>query len=897
VRGVPPGVRRALRLPSSRDRLARELDDEVRFHMEQRTAELVALGMSEPDARAEAMRRFGDTDDLKEYCQSIEVATMRRVRAREWWEGWTQDLRFALRQLRRAPGFAGIAIITLALGIGATTAIFSVVRGVLLRPLSYPGADRIVQAWQVTETSRQNQFSDANYDDLRAQSRSFAAIAELSAGGPVSVSGLPEAVRARASFVSRDFFDVLGVSPIRGRLFAPDELQLNGTPAVVVSHGFWQRNLGGSESAIGQKLVFVDRTFTVVGVMPATLQFPADVELWVPRELNEKFASRTAHNFQVVARLADGVTLDQARRDATAIARRLKQQHGDNTTMLDVALVPLQEQIVGKTKSTLMILLAGSLLLLLIACANVVNLLIARQAGRQAEIALRAALGAGRGRLAQLCLAESLMLSLTAGIVGIGIAIAGVKLLLLLQPGTLPRMHEVRVDWQVLAFAIGLASLAAVAMGIITAWRGSRGDLRDALSQSQRTQGGSLSSERVRRGLVVAQVAMAVVLLVAAGLFARSFIRLLDVNPGFRVEQQVVLDVTTGVRGPERIRMYDELLARLTAIPGVRHAGAVNVFPLTGASAGDGTFFIMRAVDERLSVDDFQRLSLDAERTGNAEFRTTSADYFKTMGIPVMAGRVFEDRDVATAPHVAVISASLAKTRWPNENPIGKVIQFGNMDGNLTPFTIVGVVGDVRETSLARDARPTFYATYRQRPNTAWQFNFVMATVGEPTATINAARRVVRDVNPDLPPRIRTIHTIVNNSVSDRRFVLSLVGVFGIAALVLAALGVYSVISYLVAQRGREISIRVALGARSEDILGMVIRQGVTLTFVGILVGAALALGAARVIEKMLFGVTATDPLAYAGVIFLLAVIAVLASWVPARRASRAQAMDVMRVG
>jgi putative ABC transport system permease protein len=893
----PPGVRRALRLPSSRERLARDLDDEVAFHLEQRIAELVGRGMREDEARAEALRLFGDPDDLREYCQSIEVPHMRRMRFHEWWEGWVQDLRFAMRQFARSPGFFAIAALTLALGIGATTSIFSVVRGVLLRPLPYADSERIVQVWQLNGSTRPTQFSDVNFQDVRERSRSFASLAQFQPTGAISVSGIAEPVRVRGAFVTREFFPILRIAPIRGRLFAPEEQRENGTPAVLISHGFWQRNFGGSDSALGSKLLFQGSSFTVVGIMPPTLDFPADVEMWLPRELRPKFPSRTAHNWQVLGRLADGVTVDQARREVSEIAKQMKRELGEETWMTDATLLTLQEQIVGRSRGTLMVLLAGSLLLLLIACANVVNLLIARMAGRQSEVALRVALGAGRGRLIQQCLAESLMLSLIAGALGVLLAAAGVKLLWALQPGTLPRIQGVRVDVQVLAFAIGICALAALVMGIVTAWRGTRGDVREALAQSQRTQGGSMSSERMRRGLVVAQVAMAVVLLVAAGLFGRSFMRLLAVDPGFRADQRIVVDVSTGDNGAELIQIYDALLERFRAIPGVRDAGGVNVMPLAPGGAGNGTFIVMSSLAEKLDMTDFQRLMRDPARTGNAEFRIASEGYFKTMGIPLLDGRAFESRDAADAPHVALISASLAKERWPDGSPLGKVIQFGNMDGDMTPLTVVGVVGDVREAGLAFEPQPTLYASYRQRPVSAGRFNFVLATAGDPTGTINSARQIVREVSPNIPPRIRTIETIVNGSVADRRFVLTLVGVFGIAALALAALGIYSVISYLVAQRSREIGIRVALGARSEDVVRMVLRQGILLGATGMVVGAAVAFGLTRLIEKMLYGVTATDPAAFGAVMLVLGLVAALASWVPARRAARVQAMEVLRSG
>jgi putative ABC transport system permease protein len=891
----PPGIRRALRLPDSAERMARDLDEEVRFHIEERVQDLMARGMNANDARAEALRRFGDTEDLRDYCRTIEESHMRRMRVREWWEGWTQDLRFGVRQLVRAPWFFIIAVTTLALGIAATTSIFSVVRGVLLRPLPYPASDRIVQVWQVQEGGSQSQFSDLNFNDLRSRSRSFAALAEITPASPVSVAGIDEPVRSRAAVVMAEFFEVVRLRPLLGRLFVPEELRQNGSLAVLVSHRFWQRNLGGSATVLGQTLTLDTRVFTIIGVMPPEMQYPTDAELWVARETGETFRSRTAHNFQVIGRLADGVTLEQAQRDVSEIARQLKREHGDETSMTDAALVRLQQQIVGNTESTLLMLLAGSLLLLLIACANVVNLLVARMSSRHTELALRATLGAGRGRIAQQCLAESLMLGLAAAALGVAFAFAGVKLLLLLQPGNLPRMTEVRVDGFVLFFGVAVSILAAAVMGLITAWRGTRGDLREGLSQSQRMQGGSVASDRVRRALVSGQVAMAVVLLVAAGLFGRSFLKLLAVDAGFSAERRVVVEITAGGSNADRVRLYDELLARFRAIPGVNSAGAVNAVPLSGGRTSNGGFIILRDVNETLTIEQFEQFSRIPERSGSAEFRIASPGYFETMGIALARGRLFEERDELNAPHVAVISASLARARWADEEPIGKVIQFGNMDGDLTPFTIIGVVGDVRDRSLTLDPRPTFYASYRQRPRATWRFQFVLRTAADPVTTIGTAQRVVRDVSPNLPPRVRTMEEIVSTSVADRRFVLSLVAVFGIAALVLSVLGIYSVISYLVAQRSRELSIRVALGAQANEVVRMVLRQGMALALIGIAVGLVASYAATRMFESMLYGVSATDPAAFAAVVALLALFALLASWLPARRAARAEAMDVLR--
>ena len=815
-------------------------------------------------------------------------------------QSFVRDLRYVGRAALRTPGFFIVTVLTLALGIGATTAIFTVINGVLLEPLPYPNPERLVQLWQVGEEGGQGQVSDPNFEDWQSQSRSFAAMAQYAERGMVSVSGSVEPVRARAATVSRDFFRVLGVTSVVGRTFSPEEQRVGGTPAVVVSQGFWQRVLGGRPDLGGATLRIGNTVFTVVGVMPASLTFPTGAEIWLPRELSERNPYRTGHNWKAIARLADGVTLEVAQREMSTIARRLKQQYGDETWMFDAAVVPLREQMVGQLRPALVLLLSASGFLLLIACANVVNLLVARMAARQGEIALRLALGAGRARLAQQFVTESLVLSLVGGAIGVLLAVLGVRALMALEPGNLPRLEEIRVSWTVLLFALAVSVAAASALGLFTALRGTRGDLRSALAQAQRTQAGAGSSNRIRSSLVVAQMALALVLLVGAGLLGRSFLRLIDVNTGYRTQRTVVLDMALPSSGDEAgrrqlVQFYDELVSRLGALPGVREVGGVNAFPLSGGRTSNGTFLIMSRPDEPLVMEDVPRLMRDPSRVGEAEFRVASAGYFRAMSIPLIRGRVFDDRDARDAPHVAVISQSLATTRWPGEDPIGKIIQFGNMDGDIRPFTIVGVVGDVRESSLAAEPSPTFYAFHRQRPLMASSINIAMHGDAAPETMIASAQRVVRDLRPDVPARFRTIETVISESVADRRFVLLLVAVFGAAALILATLGVYSVISFLVTQRKQEIGVRVALGAQTGDVLRLVLRQGATLAITGIAIGTLAALALTRLLSGLLYGIGVTDPVAFGLVIGGLTVVALLASYVPARRAARVQPMDILR--
>ena len=824
---------------------------------------------------------------------------MRRMHTREWLEAWGHDFRFAARQFRRAPGFVAVVALTLAIGIGSTTAIFSVVSGVLLRALPYPEPERIVQLWEVTRRGSRINFSDANFNDVVARARSFEALAEVAGPRASTVTGGSEPVRAGVVAASRDYFRVLGVRPLVGRFFVSEEQREGGTPAAVVSESFWRRALGASSTALGRVLRIGDESFTVVGVMPAQVRDPEGADIIFPRELEPRLPSRTAHNFQVMARLRGGVTLDQARSELSAVARNLKAEVGDDTDMSDAAAVPLRDQIVGGIRGPLLLLLGASIILLLIACANVVNLLIARLAARQGEVALRLALGAARHRIIQQCLAESAMLAMAGGIVGVLLAIVGVRVLPMVQAGNLPRAQEVRVDPAVLLFALGVSLLTAVALGLLTAWRGTRGDLRAALAQSQRSLTGS--SERVRRALVVAQMAMTFVLLVGASLLARSFVRLMQVDPGFRTTNAAVIDIAMPASGGgalrDRVRVYDDLLERLGRIPGVSAAGGVNAMPLSADNTTNGTFLVLRSLDEQIPMNDIERIMRDPARAGQAEFRVASPGYFRAMNIPLVSGRLFDDRDAPDAPHVALVSASLAKTKWPNESPLGKIIQFGNMDGDLRPLTVIGVVGDIRQWSLAFAPRPTFYAYYRQRPVQASGFNIVLAAAGNRSALLASAGRVVRDVRADLPARVRPIETIVAESVADRRFLLFVIGVFGAAALLLATLGVYSVISYLVTQRTREISIRMALGAERAEVIRLVLGQGMGLALAGIVMGAAASLGVTRFLENTLYEVSPTDPATFVQMMLVLGLVALLASWWPARRAAAVDSMSVLRSG
>jgi putative ABC transport system permease protein len=806
-----------------------------------------------------------------------------------------QDLRYALRTLRNSPAFTAVAVLTLALGIGANTAIFSVVNGVLLRALPYPEPDELMQVRAVFRSGGLGSVSYPDFRDLREHNRSFEALAAYGSW-TASVAAAGEGLRVGITHVSGDFFGILGVQPILGRVFPPDDERV-GASVVVVGHDYWQRHLGGNPDLADAVVREGEWVNTVIGVLPPGFHFPGETQLWVPRAPRNE--GRTAHNWQVIGRLKVGVSFEQARSDLSAIARRLKQQYGDDMTMADAAVIPLHELLVGRVRPALLILLGAAGFLLLIACANVANLLLARAVSRQRELAVRLALGAGTGRLVRQFLTESLALSLAGGTLGVLLAIWGVDVLLAFEPGRMPRVEEIGVDWVVLAFALAVAVVAALAIGLLPGIRAAKRDVRESLAESQRTHAGGLWSQRVRSVLAALQIALTIVLLAGAGLLARSFLRLIAVDPGFRTRGAVLMDLwlpppRNDAQKAALARFHETLIERLRAVPGIDRVGGVNDFPL-GSSYPNGRFLILNRPDEVANFQDFGRLAREPGRAGEAEFRVASDGYFEAMGIPLLRGRLFETRDAPDAPHVALISQSLAERRWPGEDPIGKLIQFGNMDGDLRPFTIVGIVGDIRERSLATVPRPTFYGYYRQRAGVVYRFHTVMQGAVPPGSMTAAARRIVRELDPEVPLRFHTLEDVVSASLADRRFVLLLLGLFGATAMVVATMGVYGVIAYLASQRTQEMGIRMALGARAGDVVRLLVGQGAGLALTGIAIGLVGAFALTRFLGTLLYAVGANDPVSFAATSVVMLVAVLLASWIPARRAARVDPMVALR--
>ena len=867
-----------------------ELTDELESHLQMHIDDNLRRGMSPEEARRQALVALGGVEQTKEI--------YRDRRSLPMIETLLQDLRYALRMLARNPGFTVVAVLTLALGIGATTAIFSVVYGVLLRPLPYTDSNRIMSVFEITSEGRPSRLADPNFDDFRDQSRSFQAIAKYG-DNVVSVSGAAQPTRTTVANVSPEFLKVFGVQPILGRAFTADDAKKGAGPTVLVSYGYWRQDLGSPQDLSLSHLKIDGAVYSVIGVLPPGFRFPTDVDLWLPADLGGENPSRTSHNYSAVGRLRDGVTVQQANADISVIARRIHATSSEQGDYLlkDGMVIPLQDSITGRARTPLLVLLGAVGFLLLVACANVANLLLAQASARERELAVRSALGAARGRLVRQFLTEAFLLSLVGGGLGVVGAFWGVAGLVALAPENLPRLESVSISIPVLVFAFLLSTAVAVALGAFTAVRATSGDLREALVEGARGQAGARGSQRVGRIIAAAQIAITLVLVLGAGLLGRSLMKVLEVNPGFRVDKIVAMDVSLpSVEDPKAKAaegiFFSNLIDRLKQIPGVRKVGATSGLPMDGGLP-DGMFMLMTQNEVPKTEDGFGPLFQQKERLGTADFGVVTDEYFQVLGIPLIRGRIFDERDGPNSPHVAVISESLARNRWKNQDPIGHTIEFGNMDGDLRLLTIVGIVGDVHEDGLDAAPPPTVYVNLFQRPRAA--ITLTMLSDADTRTVTSAARGILRDLNPEVPAKFRTFSQIYSASLGSRRFNLTLIGFFGIVALLLATVGVFGVMAYSVSRRTREIGVRVALGASSGDVLNMILGQGLRTILIGVAIGIIGSLALTRTVESLLFGVTATDPLTFGGVTLLLVGTALLACYVPARRATRVDPMVALR--
>ncbi len=904
---------RSLKLAPEREA---EIVEEVAQHLEDRYQELVAGGATEPEARRVALEELSDEDLLAGGLRPVEQAVAQEPIVpggggtnRFLTDIW-QDIRYGLRILLKNPGFTAIVVFTLALGIGATTAIFSVVYGVLLRPLPYPKPEQIVSIREMAADGHLMNFADYNFRDLRAMNHSLSAMAH-GYSDQATVSGGSGPARVNVALVSGDFLRVVGVTPVLGRGFSPDELRTGGTPALLASYGYWKEHLGSPIDLSSIKLKFEDHVFSVIGVLPEGFTFPDHTELWIPIDnFGEETPSRTSHNGNLaVARLRDGLTLGQARADLSALAHQLYQQYKPNIDMTDVSVTPLREALTANVRSALLVLLGAVGFLLLVGCANVANLLLARAAARERELAIRAALGAGRGRLVRQFLTESLLVSLTGGALGAFLAIAGVDALLAMAPPNLPRIEDVSVRLPVLAFALGVSVLVAVGLGTITAFRATNADPQAALAEGSRGAVGSLASRRLARVLIGSQVAITLVLLAGAGLLGHSLLRVLSVDPGFRTTNIVTMELevpnSPGASSqpwaidPRPAMFVETLLSKLRDIQGMEQVGGVSRLPLASGSAPDGKFLLLNQQPQFdfSKPEDMAQLDKlwNSAPGGEADYSVASQGYFQALGIPLLRGRLFDEHDTRDASHVAVVSESMARATWPNQNPLGRTIEFGNMNGDLRLLTVVGEVGDVRDRTLEKPPEPTVYVNYRQLLRGGRDFTVVMRAATPPNLLLQDARRILHDLAPDVATRFQTFQDVFSASLQTRRFNLMVVGVFALSALALAAVGIFGVMAYWVSQRTRELGVRMALGAARADVLRLVLRQSMITVLAGVAIGLVASFGLTRAIQSLLFGVNATDPLTFAGVALLLTLAALLASYIPARRATKVDPMVALR--
>jgi putative ABC transport system permease protein len=875
---IASAIRGALTVRSTDEDFTYELES----HLDLLTREYVAAGMTREDAERAARIRLGGITQLQE--------TNRELRGLPFLETVFQDSRYAVRAMRRNPSFSIVAVLTLALGIGANTAIFSVVRAVVLKPLPYAEPEQLFNVYQqrLKDETAKTGWSYRNFDELRRQNPVFSEMAG-SQFHQLTLTGHGEPSVVNTSVVTPELFSLLGVKPLLGRTLRPDDGKAGAEPVVVLSEALWRSSFGGDSAIVGRSLDLDKRSFTVVGIMPATFRFPLGAEreqLWIPLARDPLFGSWMAghggHWLRVTGRLKPGMSKSRALAELGAIAARLARDFPDENREWTIGMIPLQELIVGNVKPALFVLSGAVALVLLIACANLASLLLARAASRAREIAVRTTLGARRSRIVRQLLTEAVVLGLVGGAAGIVVAYVGVQALSSLLPATVPRVNAIRVDYVVLAFGLVVSIVASCGFGLAPAFFAANANVRTGLREGGRS--GTSSTGRVRSVLAAAEVALAMVLLVAAGLLIRSFAKLTSVQPGFDAQRLVKAEISLPQFEYSTPRQWvafaDELLAGIQTEPGLQNAAITVPMPLADGYVNLG----FDIVGEPAAVGTARE----------ANYASVSPGYFRLMGIPLLAGRWFGERDTLSAPRVSVISSRMAQLYFPNRNPIGQRIAFGLPPDSGAAREIVGVVGDVRDVALGNAPGPMMYAPFAQSP--LWGAGIVVRSTLDVASAAAGIRRQVAKIDKDLPVSdVATMSDVIDGSVAQPRFRTILLALFAAMALVTAATGIFGVISYSVSCRTNEIGIRVALGASRSAILAMISRETAALTLSGVAVGIPCALAASRLVAHMLFGISAHDPWTLAAVVAALLGVSALAAYVPARRAIRVDPMDALR--
>jgi len=868
-----------------RARFRSELDEEMDFHRAEVEKELLQNGMAPETARSAAARRLGNEALLRDQTHSIVGFSFETVLG---------DLRYAVRQLVHSPAFTIVMLLTLGLSIGANSAIFSVIDGVLLKTLPYPRADRLVRVFLSSASFPKFPLNPFDFRDFRAQNRSFESMA-IFTRGDVQLSGTGEPARLNGFGISNGYFHVLGLQPELGREFDQKaEIPGNGLQ-VILSDRMWRTRFNSDPAIVGRKITLNMQPFTIIGVMPAGTEHPGNeyhavaygesVDVWWPFSFAGDPNRRGSHYVEGIARLRDNVTVEQARAELNAIMTQLGREHPNNDVGWTVLVIPLYTEIVGGSRQMLLVLLGAVGMVLLIACANAANLLLARASARQRELAVRLAMGAPRVRVMRQLLTESLLLSFAGGALGLLLALGGVNFLVSLLPADFPRTHDIHVSGPVFAFTFLISIFTGILFGLAPAWQAARTDPKEGLQKGGRTTTGASHQSRLRSALVVSEVCLACVLLIGAGLMLRSLLNQLHLDPGFRQEHVLTASIslpheqykTNAVTG----RFYQQLTADLSELPGVEGAGAGSDLPWTGWDENAGGFTI-------------EGTKPPPGKEFHARYHMATPGYFKALGVPLIGGRYFNDGDTETSRQIIIVNRAMADRYWPGENVIGKRMSFEDNPKEKDWMTVVGEVGDIKDQPNSPRAEPGFWWLESQASNS--DMSVVLRSTSNPELLADALRNEVRRLNPELAVAdVQVMDRIVSASVATPRFAFVLVGMFAGLAVLLAAIGTYGVISYSVSMRTVEFGLRMALGAQQRDVLRLVLVQAAKLTLEGTALGVIASLAFARVLKSLIFNVSPTDPATFLAVGLLVIAVALIACYIPARRATQADPMNALR--